>query len=145
MVKRPAPERATYTRDDLEATIAYLRTLAPRVNGYETAERSDHPTLPGWHAVFYYLDANGSDAVRADGTRISPMSTACGTEEQAIQQATEDNIDRIDQVKRPEWFTRRGGRNARYPREKSPALSEARQAQFHASAGYQRFAECYNN
>ena len=150
MVKRPAPERATYTRDDLEATIAYLRTLAPRVPGYETAEPSDHPGLPGWASAFYFLDADGSDHLRADGTRVSPMSTSVGTEEQAIQRATEANIDRIDRIERRQWFTvdrrsadRIGRRKMRYPREKSPALSEARQAQFHASTGYQRFAECF--
>ena len=55
------------------------------------------------------------------------------------------NIDMIDKIKRPQWFTKGGSRNLRYPREKSPALSEARQAQFHASAGYQRFAECFND
>jgi hypothetical protein len=136
---------APYTRDDLEATIAYVRTLAPRANGYETAERSDHPTLPGWHAVFYYLDADGSDHVRADGTQVSPMSTACGSEELAIRRATQGNIDRIDKVLRPQWFTVSGSRKVRYPREKSPALNEARQAQFHASPAYERFAECYNS
>jgi hypothetical protein len=119
--------RPTYTWDDLNATIAYLRTLAPRASGYETAERSDHPTLPGWAAVFYYLNDDGSDAVRADGSRVSPLSTRCGSEELAVREATEGNIDRIDKIMRAQWFTKSESRKVRYPREKSPALHEAAQ------------------
>ena len=90
--------------------------------------------------------------MRADGTRVSPLSTACGTDELAIRRATEANIDRIDRIERPEWFTVSGGRKVRYPREKSPALHQARAAvsqgapaEFHATAGYQRFAEAFND
>jgi hypothetical protein len=104
----------SYTRDDLEATTAYVRTLAPRATGYETAERLDVRGLSDWASVFYFLDADGSDMVRADGTRVSPMSISCANEEQAIRRATEGNIDRIDKIERPGWFTVGGSRKVRW-------------------------------
>ncbi len=118
-----------YTKTEQDKSIAKLRALAAsgaRVSVYYQA--ADSAEMPGvsvgheWHAAAFYLNDNGTDRLRAYGSRVSPASIICATEARAIEVAVEQNIDGIDKVTRPSWFSVRGLRKARYPREKSDAL-----------------------
>jgi len=120
-----------YTKADQDKSIATLRALAAsgaRVGVYYEATtgvggqgvRVNH----GWEAEAFFLNDDGTNRLRVDGSRVSPAGEICATEARAIEVATAHNIDSIDQVNHPKWFTRgRSIRNARYPREKSDALS----------------------
>jgi hypothetical protein len=124
MMAQQTRKTRIYTEEDMENTIVALRNLAPRANGYYEAGEATYLGAPEgtFLAAFYYVNRNGSDACHADGTRISPASSSCGTLAIAIHRAVENNIDLIDKIERRDWFTVSGSRKARYPREKSPAL-----------------------
>lgn len=120
-----------YTKADQDKSIATLRELAASgasVGVYYQATMDVGARGVGvnhdWQAGAFFLNDDGTDRLRADGSRVSPASTICGTEEQAIEVAVGHNIDYSGKVNHPKWFVRgRSIRNTRYPREKSDALS----------------------
>jgi len=115
-----------YTRTEQDKSIANLRALAASGAVYRVAEPAPAVGYRSgeWLATAYYLNDDGSDMVRADGTRVSPASRVCADEGAAINVATEHNIDTIDRANHPDWFMRGGYvRKARRPRDKSDALS----------------------
>jgi len=119
-----------YTKADQDKSIATLRALAAsgaRVGLYYQATTGVGAQGVGvsheWQAEAFFLNDDGTDRLRADGSRVSPASIMCATEARAIEVAVGHNIDGIDKVTHPSWFSVRGLRKARYPREKSDALS----------------------
>jgi hypothetical protein len=74
------------------------------------------------------MNADGTDEMDdfdlcEGGLRRFEHIRTCRSEEQAIHRATRDNIDTIDRIERPQWFTSDGRtRKKAYPREISPAL-----------------------
>jgi len=120
-----------YTKADQDKSIAKIRALAASGASvgvyYQATTDSETPGVSvshEWQAVAFYLNDDGTDRLRADGSRVSPASTICAFEARAIEVAVEHNIDGIDKVTHPSWFmSGRHIRKARYPREKSDALS----------------------
>jgi len=120
-----------YTKTEQDKSIAKLRTLAAsgaRVSVYyqaaDSAEMLGVSACHSWQAAAFYLNDDGTDRLRADGSRVSPASIICATEARATELAVGQNIDGIDKVTHPSWFmSGRHIRKARYPREKSDALS----------------------
>ncbi len=116
-----------YTKADQDKSIAKLRALAAsgvRVVVYNEATAPDGSPIGVWTAATYFVNADGTDQRRADGTRVSPGGEVCATEEQAVEVATTYNIDAIDQAQHRDWFLQNGrSRKKSHPRETSDALS----------------------
>lgn len=120
-----------YTKAEQDKSIATLRELAASgasVGVYYQATTGVGARGVGvnhdWQAEAFFLNDDGTDRLRADGSRVSPASTMCATEARAIEVATAHNIDFIDKVTHPSWFlSGHSIRKVRYPREKSDALS----------------------
>jgi hypothetical protein len=119
----------TYTKQDLEASIAKLRALAPRAKAYRTASHWDFLGDDCWVTGRYRMNTDGTDEVDdfdlcEGGLQRFEHIHRCRSEEGAVHLATRDNIDAIDRIERPQWFTADGKtRKKAHPREMSPALS----------------------
>jgi ParB-like chromosome segregation protein Spo0J len=124
----------TYTRQQLQRTIARLRTLAPRATCYETVGSESSGTY--WMSEEYSLTPDGHDRLGQYGRAVCHNRHRYPNEEEAIDAVTGRNIDRIDRILNLEWFNSRGKRRAEYPREMSSVLSEppATELPFHPAA-----------
>ncbi len=117
-----------YTKAEQDKSIAKIRALAAsgvRVGVYHQAELSEELESAGrWLASTFFVNDDGTDHRRPDGSRVSPSSEVCATERQAVEVATAHNIDTIDQAQHRDWFLRNGrSRKKSHPRETSDALS----------------------
>jgi hypothetical protein len=142
-----------YTRAQLERSIALVRAQAPRLRAYSQAT-----FMRGqWMTQTVYMNDDGTDSRFEDGTLVSPGGLVYTSEAAAIGQALQSNVNRVDELLYRGHFTidrrrcsRIGRRKKAHPFEKSPTLAQVRALQptpadFHASAGYQRFAECFTD
>jgi hypothetical protein len=97
----------TYSRQDLETSIAKLRTLAPRAKWYRTAQLGDPFGEDYWVTGRYQMNADGTDEMDdfdlcEGGLRRFEHIRTCRSEEQAIHRATRDNIRAINRIEHPD-------------------------------------------
>jgi hypothetical protein len=118
-----------FTREHLERSIALVREQAPRLKAYFRAVPYNPPYREEdrgeWMSEVVFINEDGSDYLRDDGTYVSPGGTVCGSEAYAIDDAVQSNVDAVDQILYRNHFLRDGyGRKKAYAFDKSPTLAK---------------------